>query len=775
MGQGPKATGYGLAGRGSPRMPLVRAFIQASVGALLGVALVGCDPEGDDTGGDDTSDSADTEDTALDPAADADGDGISTGEEETDATDPLDPRSARAWHPEITGHPRLFLGPGDVEAVAVRISLTEGAHPTVWARIVSKAGQEPPVQPTDGTYDPGVAAQQGDIAEAAAFVGLLTDDAAMTAKAAGILSASFPSPLYLNSASPFDVGEHYDLIEAEALVSMCTAYDYVAGTEGVSPDDVAAARSRLIERVDYFRTMCFEGGGCRNLIRNERNNHTLKPLGALGLCAMAIPDRPEAAADFSEAVTGVDYLLNEHQGSAEGGYAESWSYLVYGGQTFVPLLAAVHRVDPGATWHVRGEGAVVADDPRNGQATEVLDFAANPTTQGVFRGMLYASQPDGLTPPVDDANPGSAPGGLLAAMFDDPAFLWNWQQPRVGYATPRATTSTFALLDPTMQATPPDWALDTFLPDAGYSVLRSSWDAGQLYVLAVHEHGNMRTSGFSHEHADNLSFLVHAYGEPLIVDPGYIEWAEHHRVKYGRDHNLVLVDGEGPPYPLFDSVSQTAPETDAWLYDWESDGGFTTLLAGSAYEGATIHRRLVRIDSRLIVVADTLVDDGGGAPKWTWQINGYAGGTLTGTTFTASSLGGTWSRPLAKVQVAAVPTIGTATWIQTEEDSLNSQGLKRHVRRAAEATMGAGAGFLAVIAPTPAADGALGLAEVDLADGDAAIVVSDAVGTPTDVLVLNRGASAVTVTWSGGSFDAPPGLSWRAASGGEIRTWGLVP
>ena len=35
----------------------------------------------------------------------------------------------------------------------------------------------------------------------------------------------------------------------------------------------------------------------------------------------------------------------------------------------------------------------------------------------------------------------------------------------------------------------------------------------------------------------------------LAIDPGYIRWEEHDRVRFGIDHNLIAVDGEGPPVP----------------------------------------------------------------------------------------------------------------------------------------------------------------------------------------------------------------------------------
>jgi hypothetical protein len=495
----------------------------------------------------------------------------------------------------------------------------------------------------------------------------------------------------------------------------------------------------------------------------------MKPLGALGLCAMAVPDRADAASDFSEALASLEYLLNSYQGEAEGGYGEGWTYLVYGGQSFVPFLYAVHRTAPGARWRVRGEGTLVPDDPNAGRTIDILDLAQHPVTRGVFLGMLQATRPDGRTPPIDDANPGAMPGGLLSAWFDDRRFLWNWEKPAVNYASPRSATASFAAVDPAWTAQPPDWDLDLFLPEAGYSVLRTSWDPEQLYVHMVHEHGRMRTSGYSHEHADNLSLSVYAYGEPLIIDPGYIQWSEHFRVKYGHDHNLVLVDGEGPPYPAIDQIAQTAPTADAFLHEGETAGSFSTALASTRYEGALLARRVVRLHEQLVVVADALSDDAGEPRTWTWQINGYAGGTVPASTFTADALGGTWERNTARVQVAVAPTVGTPDWEQTLEDSLNTDGWREHVRRAATVTMGDHAGFLAVIAPSPTEGSLWEFEDVNPVPGVVALVVE---GDSSGVVTLNRTATAVTFTVDEQEVTAAPGLTWFDAND-DATLWSL--
>ena len=54
---------------------------------------------------------------------------------------------------------------------------------------------------------------------------------------------------------------------------------------------------------------------------------------------------------------------------------------------------------------------------------------------------------------------------------------------------------------------------------------------------------------FNHSHADQNSFILSAFGEPLAIDSGYYPWymSPHHKEWAIRTkaHNTILVDGEG--------------------------------------------------------------------------------------------------------------------------------------------------------------------------------------------------------------------------------------
>ncbi len=700
-----------------------------------------------------------TDTPTLDPEGDTDRDGIFDLDEVSDGTDPFNPRSARAWHPEISGHPRLFTRPELRPELALRTS-RPGAASALWAQVLNTANRIPPTQPASG-YDTEMTPAQGLIAESAALIGYLgvegTNAAAMTSKALDILSAPFPDPTPLNSQSFFNAGDHYNLHESEGLVAMCSAYDLAAGTPDVDPDALAAARANLVHRIDLFRELCFTTGGCTRFLSNEPTNHSLKSLSALGVCAMALPDRPEAAADFNEALGGITYISHERQGDVEGGWAEAWNYLNYSGETHLAFLMALEKnasmqTPASDTWRVRGDGWVTGLDPAIGQMRDIQIPSASPLWRAVYSHALFAAMPNGLMPPVDDGNPSPLHGGLLSALFDDPRFLGNWAMPAVGRHVGRQLVSTFLTLRDDADTPPPMSApFDGFFAAAGFSVLRASASPDTTWLHVQHEPERMRVGGGAHEHADPLSFILWALGEPLAIDPGYIDYASHKLVRYGKDHNIVLVDGEGPEFFL-DGLITAPPNSDGFLHDHEVGPDFSTLSASTKYAGAELRRRYVRIARsglpEAFVIADRLISD---TPRtYTFQLNGLASEEIGGTNFllTPNPNGGlaTFARPKATLYAFTLATTGATTTDSRLEENALAGG--RHRCVTVSSPMGPTAGFLTLlvpIAPGPAPS----FAADRLADGLVRITLTDTSGVLT--AYLNTTGSTQS--------QAPPGLT----------------
>jgi hypothetical protein len=712
--------------------------------------------------------------------ADSDGDGVDDGREVAYGTDPRDPAQARSWHPdELRDHPRLYFAPADLPELRRRRELP--VHGALYQTLRGLAAQAPPAHPADH-FDSAISQTRGRIAEAAAFVGLLEEDRSLLEKSLRLLAAEFPPP----EEQPQE-GLHYDIQEAQGLAGTCSAYDLAAGAgDLVEPALLQEARTGVGRRIDAFRRV-LSSPLYKLVLAVSPNNHPAKALSALGLCALAVSDRPEAASDASDALTGTRFIVGYYQGTAEGGHAEGWNYLVYGGNSYLPFWAAYQRFARGRTLPYRNVGTFTfMVDPTVGQILPLVPPGLDERLRLVYGRALEAVFPDGTTPNTDDANPSGLHGGLLSWLFDDARYLDNWHRPAVGRQAGFAEVATFALLDPARVAQPPDWPLDAVYPEAGFGLFRTSLDPAALWLLVQGEHGPARTHGLAHEHADEGNFLLWYRGEYLLIDPGYINWEHHDLVKWSEDHNQVLIDGRGSPYPQLEEAG-----ADAFLEEFDDDPLLTSVLVRSTYSGMESRRRVVRVAGRYVLVADSLTPADGGSHQYTFQANGLGGGQVPDGEFALLPEGARWTRPQAWVDVRVVPTAGTLVLEPRDEEHAGGWGSPRlHTLLAATAEMAGEAGFLSLLLPRGGDDEVPSWTRLPAASGTAACCLTWTDGT--DLAVLRRGAGDELLdlagcgsTPPGSQLQVPPGLTvlrWDAAGslsvvqsldGGQPRLDGL--
>ncbi len=739
----------------------------AAACALLSIGWGGCGgsgtaanadatPDAGDLAMPDTPDTPDAPDVSAPDAPDlpADlppADMIPDVPDVPDVSDIPNPADADAWAPDLTERPRLFFGPADIATMQSRTAATDGPWAALWSRMQGVADQTLPTYPA-GPYDQKVGMALGAIAESAAMRGLLAADPAYTAKALAALTIDFPDP------SDLAANSNYDLEEAETLVPMCIAFDLAAGTPGVDATTLAAARTNLVKRIDTYRWMGHEGP-VAFLLLSSHNNHVMKFFATLGVCAMALNDRPEAAADMSEAMTGLDWMMNSGMSSAEGAWGEGWNYLVYGGRSYIPFFAAYHRWAKGATFPYFGvPNLQPSDTPHTGRVDPIADFVVNARTRAVFERALWSLQPDGRTPNTDDANPEVLPGGILAWLFDDARFLFAWFRPAAGFPDQGSPTAAFALYD---GASPPadlGLPLEDSVPDAGFAIFRSSWATDATYLVLQGEHGIPRTADPGHEHPDELSFLLWHGGRPLLIDPGYINYPNHALVNAAEDHNVILVDGQGTPVVLLAGYP-TSVGVDALLDPMVTDRFVTSTRVTATYRGATFVRRIARLDGRFFVVEDR-IDGGGTSHAYTWLMNGMGGADVPDSSYEALDDGARWTNGTSKVEVRVQSATGTtARESDTQEHCTVWGQWAMHQRLKATATMATIAGFAALVLPT--ADGEAGPA-VAVTSQVAPGVVSMVWQTDGPMYAAYSNQTANTYSSGAGAeiqFDASPGLT----------------
>jgi hypothetical protein len=674
---------------------------------------------------------------------DTDSDGIMDGKEIEDGTDPADPSSAKEWHPELTEHPRLFFTADDIPELALRTEAVSGPWSVLFKRIKSIADQNLPSY-KNGFYDPSVSSSLGTISEAAAFLGLILENEAYTQKALNALIMEFPDP------SNVTAEQEYNLWESEALVPLCTAYDYLAGNAFVSAENLQKARANLVKRLDYFRFIT-HNGTYLIFLSLAHNNHAMKVFGAFGICALVLNDRKEAALDMSEAMTGLDYILNNFQSSADGGYAEGWSYLVFGSNSFVPFITAYHRWAQGKTLPYFAVPDLQFDSPSAGKIVPVMDFADNEITKNIFHMALWSSQPDGLMPPTDDCNPVALQGAVVASFLDDPAFLWQWFKTQANFLSGGMNTASFILYDGSEPPVMPSEKLEDSAIEAGFAIFRNSWQEDALYLVLQGEHEKMRLHGLGHEHPDELSFILWAYGQPLILDPGYISWALHSKVNKPSDHNTILVDGKGSPV-----IASTIFGADAYLSEMAQKGSAASVYVTTNYENVNFKRRVVRIKQEFFITEDRI--EASKKHTYSFLLNGYGGGDVPDSSFQMQSSCAQWNGKNAGVKACILPVTGTGVYSSSlEEHSTAWNKWQMHERLKVEAEMNSPSGFLSVIFPFKAGENAPEI-NSDFIDG-VIVKANFEIDDQKFLIISNHGTSTGEIFFGKEKIQASPGLT----------------
>jgi hypothetical protein len=602
-----------------------------------------------DSDGDGLTDSQETL-LGTDPGLeDTDTDGVHDGAEVEAGTSPLDPSDAPAWQPGLSGYPRLLFGPEAVEGLRERALQAEYPHDILLARIQATAAQTPdPPRPL--SYDPYIEVGRARIAKAAAFMALMDGNQELAQKAVSIATTLNPNIGEVGFDSPFM--SKADIHGAETVVYLCQAYDFLAGSGLATEADLSAMEASIAALVNAFELTATQGP-FMPLLALAQNNHNVKSYASMGVAGVTFNHRPEAARWLNRGLTEVWYYLSDFQVTEDGGYAEGPSYLNYGGGEALVLLQAYHRFAQGKSFYFRN-----FFDTRDVQE-EVFFWLPDPALEDslleLFRWPLRIMMPGGLAPNIDDSHTAAMSAGLLAGFFDEPEFLWLWLREDNGLLSSAGidvSADTFALLDPGMEPQEPLWLEDQFLYAAGDCVFRSSRTPDADYALLLGEHGKIRTNGQGHEHADASQLILHYGGEYLLLDAGYVNWEGKAAVSQVENHNLILVDGEGPPNSEVFGIG-----TDAFLSGFSVGGEFKSCLSSTAYAGRQFARRLVVAPGGVVVVADRVEGDSSAELRLLWHGNG--GGT-SGGSFALTVQGASWAFNEMTLESCVATTPGTS-------------------------------------------------------------------------------------------------------------------
>jgi len=347
----------------------------------------------------------------------------------------------------------------------------------------------------------------------------------------GIASHDVPQP---------DGTEGNDEASMPMLERMSMVYDWIHGD--LTEEQRAQVRASITERGNQVLAVLKQ----QDFLSNPFENHEGRVLAFLGLAGLSFVD------EIPDAEAWLDYVLRCYLtsfpvwGNDDGEWAQGLSYW----SAYVLWLTEF------------------AEATREVTSTDIYrrPFFRNTGYLPVYFLPPYAKR--GAFGDGGETGPGPSQALLIkrfAVAFRDPVLLWQARQIPVPRETALSITlpaqgwnewfmeDVQDLLDAgpsDLQPRPPtDLPAYRFLPNVGWAAVHSALGSAENDVWLLFK--SSRFGSFSHSHADQNSFQLNAFGEPLLIDSGYYPWygSPHHTLwaRQTQAHNAVLVNGRGHP------------------------------------------------------------------------------------------------------------------------------------------------------------------------------------------------------------------------------------
>ena len=305
----------------------------------------------------------------------------------------------------------------------------------------------------------------------------------------------------------------------------------------LSPRVHEAAMTRFL-RAGRFAAFNIETAYCYG-------NHQVYEAGGLAQIAALFPEFRESGhwADVASRTIRTHFRREVY---ADGGYMERCGY---------------HSV--ALTFAAQGLAAVTL----NGQHERFKELVADDTLAAFDRMYRWVSamlMPDGTIPPFGDyrAVPLLRLLAQGAALRGLPDVLWHVRRLAPQLVPP-------ALRD--QPSRPPEMSYT--MEDSQFTVMRDGLDARARQMVV--EHGPL---GGEHSHVDNMGFVAHALGEPILVESGmgltYGDLGHKSWYRKAEAHNVVTVEGWIPEKVARRVSWRATPTRDALVM--ESDAYLAT-------------------------------------------------------------------------------------------------------------------------------------------------------------------------------------------------------
>lgn len=606
-------------------------------------------------------------------------------------------------------HPHLLLTEDRRAATLARLDAEPWA--TIWGKLEACAAA-PLREPTPGDWDSGAHGANAAVAECAATIAYLSDDPA-EAEAAAQLSRAAMQRFDDNFEDNADWDVNIRM--PGPLIGYASAHDLLLAAGRLPEDEALALETKLINVTTMFWDEYLEEDVMRQITLGvSQNNHPIRTASAVGVVALAFPDAPDAEEWINWSVSELSYLWGPtgQYVQSDGGVSEGPFYYGFGLSAAVAFFIAAHNS--------LGDDVVFERDCRNRQ--DIDPWIGHGCVEGepfTFENPLFDPQfhaavdwsitlrlPSGLRAPKEDGYFNPLNGGALLTGFGGGAHTrWDWEnvteRPMEMSHGQNLIPHHLIYVSDEAPTEPP--FTTRLMPVAGEAVFRSGWDTDARFVSFIAESGSARKT--LHDHVDSTSFSLAAYGEYLLVDPGYYKPNELDNAVTSEPyaHNVLLIDGRGAPEK---GLLTDFGDTDA-RFEQLHDGERVELAeAWMRFEDTDQRRAMIAVDGRYFLVVDRLSPDTTTPREHRWRVGGWASDEVGGT-FTEHDDGATWERELAGVRVtlastAAGLTVAPPEFVSFEAPYVHEFNLSRDVAHhtVLDGVVSAVApGFLAVLAP----------------------------------------------------------------------------
>ena len=378
---------------------------------------------------------------------------------------------------------------------------------------------------------------------------------------------------------------------SKEFIDLLSAYDLLRGIPEISSSTMDSIEKKLALFAITFHREATKSIFGLTFFGTIRNNHALMTAGAIGMAGVILRDYksliPEDQPIFwrNTALMAIDDIMftgTQAQSSRDGkaGYAEGPHYYRYAMLNMLPFFRALH--------HVQKDTVFIYNQKSIRHPYHDRRF------RECSKWFISILQPDGTYPALGDTFLGM--GFPELSLTGDSSLVYPYAPSDLASqlnSTVDMRANYCASLTPAKLTFTRELMVSE---EAGAVVFRKpDW-----YGHVIAKNGNARTAGAGHSQSDMTSFLLWTHGIPIVLDPGYLQYSMRDQVGNAQQHNVILVNGQGPP----NGAPLQPGGADAFVREHFSIPGLDYSLVETSYLGAIIKRHFFGIADSVLLNID---------------------------------------------------------------------------------------------------------------------------------------------------------------------------